>query len=65
MDTHLAILEERIRKVVALCQNLRKENLALRQDVASNQQQIKALSTKLEAAKTRLSRLIERLPEDA
>jgi cell division protein ZapB len=65
MDTQLAVLEERIRKVVALCQNLRKENIALRQGVASGQQQIKALNTKLEAARIRILSLIERLPEDA
>jgi cell division protein ZapB len=65
MDTQLAVLEDRIRKVVALCQNLRKENIALRQDVASGQQQIKTLNTKLEAARIRILSLIERLPEDA
>lgn len=65
MDTQLAVLEERIRKVISLCHHLRKENLALRQDVASNQQQIKALNTKLETASARLARLIDRLPEDA
>ncbi len=65
MDSELAVLEERIHKVVTLCQNLRKENLALRQDIAGNQQQIKALNMKLEAAKTRLASLIDRLPEDA
>jgi len=65
MDTQLAVLEDRIRKVVALCQNLRKENLALRQDVAASQQQIKSLAAKLDTAKTRIGSLIERLPEDA
>jgi cell division protein ZapB len=65
MDTQLAALEERIRKVVALCQNLRRENLALRQDLAANQQKLKQLDAKLEAAQTRLASLIDRLPEDA
>ncbi len=64
MDTQLAALEERIRKVVALCQNLRRENLALRQDLAANQQKLKHLDAKLEVARTRVSNLIERLPED-
>lgn len=65
MDTQLAALEERIRKVAALCQSLRKENLALRQDAAANQQQIKALAAKLETARTRIANLVEHLPEDA
>ncbi|MGA7178861.1 MAG: hypothetical protein WBX11_04640 [Thiobacillaceae bacterium] len=65
MDTQLEALEERVRKVVTLCQNLRKENLALRQDIASHQQQIRTLTSKLETARIRLSNLIERLPEDA
>jgi cell division protein ZapB len=64
MDTQLAALEERIRKVVALCQNLRRENLALRQDLAANQQKLKQLDAKLEVARTRVSSLIDRLPED-
>ncbi len=65
MDTQLAALEERIRKVVALCQNLRRENLALRQDLAANQQHLRQLDAKLQTAKTRLSSLISHLPEDA
>jgi cell division protein ZapB len=65
MDTQLAALEDRVRKVVALCQNLRRENIALRQEVASGQQQVKVLNTKLEAARIRILKLIERLPEDA
>jgi cell division protein ZapB len=65
MDTQLAALEERVRKVVALCQNLRRENLALRQDLAGSQQELKQLDAKLAAAKTRLSNLISHLPEDA
>jgi cell division protein ZapB len=65
MDTQLAALEECIRKVVALCQNLRRENLALRQDLAASQQKLKRLDAKLEAARTRLSSMINQLPEDA
>jgi cell division protein ZapB len=64
MDIELAALEERIRKVAALCQSLRKENLSLRQNVAASQQQIKQLNAKLEHARARLASLIERLPED-
>ncbi len=64
MDTQLAALEERIRKVVALSQNLRRENIALRQDLAASQQKLKQLDAKLEVARTRVSSLIERLPED-
>lgn len=65
MDTQLTALEERVRKVVTLCQNLRRENLALRQDLAANQQDLKQLDAKLQAAKIRLSSLIDQLPEDA
>jgi cell division protein ZapB len=65
MDTQLAGLEERIRRVVALCQNLRRENIALRQDLAASQQKLKQLDAKLEATKIRLSSLINHLPEDA
>ena len=65
MDTQLAALEERIRKVAALSHHLRAENLALRQELAASQQRIKQLDAKLQVARTRLSGLIDRLPEDA
>jgi cell division protein ZapB len=65
MEPQLAALEERVRKVAALCQNLRRENLALRQDLAAHQQRVKQLDAKLQEAKARVTKLIERLPEDA
>ena len=64
MHAELDTLEAKIRQVAELCHTLRQENIALRQQVLAAQQDNKQLTTRLEAARTRLQALLETLPED-
>ena len=64
MHAELDTLEAKIRQVADLCHTLRKENIALRQQLLTAQQDNKQLTAKLDAAKTRLRALLETLPED-
>jgi cell division protein ZapB len=64
MHAELDTLEAKIRQVAELCQTLRNENIALRQQLLAAQQDNKQLTTRLDAAKTRLQALLETLPED-
>ena len=65
MHAELDTLEAKIRQVAELCHTLRQDNIALRQQVLGAQQDNKQLTTRLEAAKTRLQALRDTLPEDA
>lgn len=65
MQAELDALEDRIRQVAELCHALRQENLALRQQLVTAQQDNKQLATRLDAAKARLQALLDALPEDA
>jgi cell division protein ZapB len=64
MHAELETLEAKIRQVAELCHSLRRENIALRQQVLATQQDNKQLTTRLDAAKTRLQALLETLPEE-
>jgi cell division protein ZapB len=63
MEEQLSALEDRIRQVVELCQQLRAENKELRQDVAQLNSENKRLSDKITHAKERLQGLLEQIPE--
>ena len=63
MDTELKSLEQKISQLVGFCQRLREENHALRQDLASEQNQNKHLNDKLSGAKDRLESLLNQIPE--
>ena len=65
MHAELDALEETIRQVATLCHALRQENVALRQQLVTAQQDNKQLTTRLDAAKERLQALLDKLPEDA
>jgi cell division protein ZapB len=65
MHAELDTLEAKIRQVAELSQTLRRENIALRQQLLAAQQDNKQLTTRLEAAKVRLNALLDTLPEDA
>lgn len=64
MHAELDTLEAKIRQVAELCHTLRQENIVLRQQVLAAQQDNKQVTTRLEAARTRLQALLETLPED-
>ncbi|MFZ3042294.1 MAG: hypothetical protein WA108_11005 [Thiobacillus sp.] len=64
MQAELDTLETKIRQVAELCHALRQENIALRQQVLTAQRDNKQLTTRLEAARTRLQTLLDTLPED-
>ena len=64
MHAELDTLEAKIRQVAELCHALRKENIALRQQLLAAQQDNKQLTTRLDAAKSRLQALLETLPEN-
>lgn len=64
MHAELDTLEAKIRQVADLCHTLRQENIALRQQVLTAQQDNKQLTTRLDAAKMRLRALLDTLPED-
>jgi len=64
MHAELDTLEAKIRQVAELCHTLRQDNIALRQQLLSAQQDNKQLTTRLEAARTRLQTLLDTLPED-
>ena len=64
MDAELKVLEERIGQLIELTQRLRNDNRALRQQLAQAANDNKRLSEKVEAAKTRLQSLLQKLPEE-
>jgi cell division protein ZapB len=64
MHSELDTLETKIRQVAERCHTLRQDNIALRQQLLATQQDNKQLTSRLEAAKTRLQTLLDTLPED-
>jgi cell division protein ZapB len=65
MIAELDTLEAKIRQLAERCHDLRGENLALRQQLLAAQHDNKQLANRLDTARTRLQRLIDKLPEDA
>jgi cell division protein ZapB len=64
MEADLKTLEDKIGQLVELTQRLRSDNRELRQQLAQAVSDNKRLSEKVDAARTRLEALLERLPED-
>jgi len=62
MDQELSRLELKISLVVEQCALVRAENIDLRQQVASQNDEIKRLKEKLKESGERLSRVVENLP---
>lgn len=62
MDQELSRLELKISRVVEQCALVRAENIDLRQQVASQNDEIKRLKEKLKESGERLSRVVESLP---
>jgi cell division protein ZapB len=65
MDADLKALEEKVARLIALCQSLREENVQLRQELAQAQDDTRQLRDNMTQASARLEALIERLPMDA
>lgn len=64
MDAELDSLDAKIAQLVQLCQHLRQDNTALRQQLASAHAENRQLADKIAAARLRLEALLERIPED-
>ncbi|MGQ5522783.1 hypothetical protein ACUHMQ_05915 [Chitinimonas sp. PSY-7] len=65
MEAELQNLEDRINSLAAICQQLRTENVALRQEVLVLKGDNKRLADKVEIAKSKVEALLEQLPEEA
>ena len=64
MEAELSALEEKINQFVQLCQQLRTENVQLRQQLASALNENKQLAEKINGTKNRLETLLGQIPED-
>ncbi len=64
MDADLKSLEERVTKLVALCEQLRDENVELRQEVTRLHQESQSLKLNMTQASVQLERLLSALPEE-
>ena len=65
MEADLKALEDKLKQLIALCQSLRDENHALRQELAQAQDDVKQLRDNMTQASIRLEALIQRLPEES
>jgi cell division protein ZapB len=62
VDPELNSLEAKVAQFVALCERLRAENTALRQQLVAAQNDAKRLNERIDGAKSRLEGLLNRLP---
>lgn len=65
MQAEMKSLEEKVAQIAQMCQQLRTENIQLRQQLATAQNQSKLLGDKIVGAQTRLEALMEQIPESA
>jgi len=56
-------LEAKVEQFVGLCERLRSENIALRQQLVAAQNDAKRLNEKIDGARARVEQLLQRLPE--
>jgi cell division protein ZapB len=62
MDANLSSLEHKIELVAAFCQQLREQNLALRERIAGLEEENRSLGERMTTARQRLEVMMERLP---
>ena len=65
MIAELDTLEAKIRLVTEYCETLRSDNVDLRQQLLTAQQELRQVNTRLETASSRLQALLEKIPESA
>lgn len=63
MDKHFANLEQKIERVISQCDQLRVENLRLRQELLTKAGEMNAMAAKIEEARHRLQRLATEVPD--
>jgi cell division protein ZapB len=56
-------LEAKVAQIVGLCERLRAENIALRQELTTARNDAKRLNDKIDGARSRVEQLLARLPE--
>lgn len=64
MQAELNALEQKINQFIQLCQQLRAENVRLRQQLAAASNENKKLADKIDSAKIRLESLLGKIPEN-
>ena len=62
MEAEFNSLEAKVAQFVSLCEQLRAENVQLRQQLAAARNDAKRLHDKINGAKARLEGLLSRLP---
>jgi len=62
VDSEFNTLEAKVAQFVTLCERLRQENVVLRQQLVSAENDSKRLSDKIDSAKAKIERLLARLP---
>jgi len=63
VEAELNSLEVKVAQFVAICERLRAENIALRQELAAARNDAKRLNDKIDGARAKVEQLIARLPE--
>ena len=63
VEAELNSLEAKVAQFVGLCERLRAENIALRQELAVARNDAKRLNDKIDGARAKVERLLARLPE--
>ena len=63
VTAELNSLEAKVAQLVAICERLRAENIALRQELAAARNDAKRLNDKIDGARVKVEQLIARLPE--
>ncbi len=64
METAVTELDEKITQFIELCQQLRAENVQMRQNILNLQADNKDLRKKIKTAKDQLQSLLSKIPAD-
>ena len=65
MEADLKALEDKVTQLISLCQQLRTENIDLRQELAQAQNDARQLKENMAQASNRLEALLASLPEES